>query len=118
MNGVMILAHGSRVQSTKNTINEVVEMTKKKIGDIPLEIAYMEFCDENIEHGIKALTEKGVIHIKVVPYFLFEGIHIRQDIPEEIEKILKDYPGVTVEMGKTLGVDERLADILADRILN
>lgn len=41
MNGVMILAHGSRVQSTKNTINEVVEMTKKKIGDIPLEIAYM-----------------------------------------------------------------------------
>ena len=64
------------------------------------------------------LTEKGVTHIKVVPYFLFEGIHIRQDIPEEIEKILKDYPGVTVEMGKTLGVDERLADILVDRILN
>ncbi len=118
MNGVMILAHGSRVQSTKDTMNAVADMTRKKIGDMPLEIAYMEFCEEDIEHGIKALVEKGVNHIKVVPYFLFEGIHIRHDIPEEIEKILKDYPHVTVQMGKTFGTDERLADILADRILD
>ena len=52
----------------------------------------------------------------MVPYFLFEGIHIQKDIPEEIGEILKKYPGVQVEMGKTLGADERLADILTDRI--
>lgn len=116
MKGVLILAHGSRVEATKNTINAVVDMVREKITDRPIEIAYMEFCEENIEHGIKTLADKGVTEIKVVPYFLFEGIHIRKDIPEEIEEILKKYPGISVEMGKTLGVDERLADILADRI--
>ncbi len=116
MKGVLILAHGSRVESTKNTINAVVDMVRETITDRPIEIAYMEFCEENIEHGIGALAKQGVTEIKVVPYFLFEGVHIRKDIPEEIDGILKKYPGVTVEMGQTLGADRRLADILADRI--
>lgn len=115
MKGIMILAHGSRVEATKNTINSVVDMVRGKI-DCPLEIAYMEFCEENIAHGVKSLVEKGVDEIKVVPYFLFEGIHIKKDIPEELAEALRDYPNVKVEMGRTLGVDERLADILVDRI--
>lgn len=116
MKGVLILAHGSRVAATKDTINQVVDMVRKKIGPMPIEIAYMEFCEENIEHGIKALADQGVTEIKAVPYFLFEGIHIREDIPNEIAEILKKYPGIEVEMGQTLGADERLADILIDRI--
>lgn len=116
MKGVLILAHGSRVQSTKDTINEVVDMVREKTGDMPVEIAYMEFCEEDIPYGIKTLVDKGVDQIKVVPYFLFDGIHIRKDIPEEIGRIMENYPGVTVEMGKTLGADERLAEILVDRI--
>ena len=116
MKGILILAHGSRVQTTKDTINEVVEKVRKKITDMPIVIAYMEFCDENIEYGIKTLVDKGVTEIKAVPYFLFEGIHIREDIPNEIGEILKNYPNVKLEMGSTLGVDSRLADILVDRI--
>lgn len=116
MKGVLILAHGSRVEATKKTINDVVAMVREKITDMPIEIAYMEFCEENIEHGIKTLADKGVTELKVIPYFLFEGIHIREDIPNEIGEILKKYPQVTMEMGHTLGVDERLADILVDRI--
>ncbi|SCK00771.1 Sirohydrochlorin cobaltochelatase [uncultured Eubacterium sp.] len=116
MKGVLILAHGSRVEATKKTINEVVDLVRGKITDMPIQIAYMEFCEENIEHGIKMLVEKGVTEIKAVPYFLFEGIHIKEDIPNEIGEILQNYPDVKLEMGHTLGADERLADILVDRI--
>lgn len=119
MNGVLILAHGSRVKSTKDTINTVVDMVKNEIKEIPIEIAYMELCEETIEKGIEALVKKGVSDIKVVPYFLFEGIHIREDIPNEIAKILQNYDGnVKVTMENTLGADSRLAEILIDRINN
>ena len=83
---------------------------------MPVEIAYMEFCEPDIKQGIEALIKKGVDTIKVVPYFLFDGIHIREDIPSTIHEVLKEYPHVTVEMGKTLGADRRLAEILIDRI--
>lgn len=118
MKGIMILAHGSRVQTTRDTIETVVSMVKDKINleEMPLEIAYMELCSPNIEAAIRALAEKGVDEIKVVPYFLFEGIHIKEDIPNEINEALVDFPNIKVTMGKTLGADPRLAEILADRI--
>ncbi len=116
MKGILVLAHGSRVKETQDTITTVVDMLRGKLGETPLEIAYMEFCDVNIAKGIDNLVEKGVTEIKAVPYFLFEGIHIKEDIPSEIEEALKKHTGVTVSLGKTLGADPRLADILFDRI--
>lgn len=118
MKGIMILAHGSRVKTTRDTIETVVAMVKDKINleETPLEIGYMELCEPNIEGAVRKLVEKGVDEIKVVPYFLFEGIHIKEDIPNEISEILVDYPEIKVTMGNTLGADSRLADILADRI--
>ncbi|MEG0692250.1 MAG: CbiX/SirB N-terminal domain-containing protein [Oscillospiraceae bacterium] len=117
MNGVLILAHGSREKQTEETFLAVVEMTKAKVT-VPVEIAYMEFSPKNIEAGLTALIEQGANEIKVVPYFLFSGIHIRDDIPKEIHEFLQKNHNVTITMGETLGVDSRIADVLADRILN
>jgi sirohydrochlorin ferrochelatase len=116
MKGVLILAHGSREKQTQDTFNTIVEMAIKEV-DVMVETAYMEFSEKNIEAGLSALVAKGATEIKVVPYFLFSGMHIRRDIPKEIDEFLKNHSGITVKMGQTLGADPRLADVLADRIM-
>lgn len=116
MDGVLIVAHGSRAEKTQITMNDIVSMVKTKLPQITIEIGYMEFCDQTIESGLQKLVDKGVTHIKVVPYFLFHGIHIKEDIPAEINKFLQAHPSITASFGDTLGADERLADILVDRI--
>jgi sirohydrochlorin ferrochelatase len=63
------------------------------------------------------LVGKGADEITVIPYFLFDGVHIKEDIPGEIESFRKQYPSVQVTMGRTLGADRRLARILRDRVL-
>lgn len=115
--GILVLAHGSRAKETQNTLNAIVDMVKKKLPDRIIEIGYMEFSDINIEKGLKLLVEKGVGDIKVIPYFLFEGIHIKEDIPNEIAEFQKEHKDIRITILDTLGVDERLADILVDRIL-
>lgn len=114
--GVLLLAHGSRAKETQDTLNAVADMVRAKCPGRAIEVAYMEFCDVNIEKGLGALKDRGVTNVKVVPYFLFDGIHIREDIPEELAKFVEKNPDMTVTLGKTLGADERLADIVADRI--
>ncbi|WP_342668638.1 CbiX/SirB N-terminal domain-containing protein [endosymbiont 'TC1' of Trimyema compressum] len=81
-----------------------------------IETAFMEFSDSNLEAGLDALVTKGATEIAVVPYFLFKGIHIREDIPQAIGEYLKNHEGVQVFMSNTLGEDSRLADILTDRV--
>ena len=117
MNGVLILAHGSRARKTEETLNKVVDMVRAKLPEHIIEIAYMEFSDVNIAMGLDNMVNQGITNIKVVPYFLFEGIHIKEDIPNELAEYLKEHEGITVTMASTLGADERLADIVVDRIL-
>ncbi len=116
MKAILILAHGSREKKTLETLEKVTEMTKQQLPGVIIETAYMEFCDVNLEAGLDRLVEKGADEIVVVPYFLFEGIHIREDVPGEIKEYLAAHPKVKVTMGNTLGADPRLADTLADRI--
>lgn len=116
-NGILVLAHGSRVKTTVDTIEAVVAMMKAKVED-EIMIGYMEFAEPNIDGALTQLKEAGVTDVKIVPYFLFEGIHIQKDIPNEVNEWLEKNEGVNVTFGKTLGVDERLADILLDRVNN
>ena len=121
MKGVLVIAHGSRAKETEATLETVLSMVKAKLSDQPetvIECAFMGHSDRTIEKGISALSAKGVTEIKIVPYFLFTGIHIKEDIPDMVAECIADFPGVNITMGEPLGGDERLADILVDRIRN
>ncbi|GHU60113.1 sirohydrochlorin cobaltochelatase [Clostridia bacterium] len=117
MTGVLILAHGSREAQTIETMEKIERMVKDGLPDVKIRSAYLQFNDINLEAGLNALIADGVTDIRVVPYFLFSGVHIREDIPAEIDEFLKGHPGITVKMGGAMEADPRLADILKDKIL-
>jgi sirohydrochlorin ferrochelatase len=120
MTGILILAHGSRQSETENTLQKIIEMVKEELkSDLNtnlIEYAFLQFSDNNLETGLKKLVDRGVTEIKVIPYFLFAGVHILEDIPAEIDEFLKEYPNVKINFGQTLGADKRLAQIVVDRI--
>jgi len=116
MKGVLIVGHGSRRKETELTLESIVAMAKKNLVDTPMEVAYMEFSERTIPAGLDSLITQGVDEIAVVPYFLYDGIHIREDIPEALEEYKSAHPGIKIKMGKPLGEDQRLAAILTDRI--
>lgn len=116
MTGILLLAHGSREGNTEATMHQITEYVRTALRDTVVEEAYLQFRDKNLEKGLISLINHGASHIKVIPYFLFEGVHIKEDIPAELEAFNKQHPNVTISMGKTLGADKRLAEILVDRI--
>ena len=116
MTGILLLAHGSREGDTENTMQQITKYVKAELQNDMVEEAYLQFREKNVEKGLLSLIERGVDDIKVVPYFLFEGVHIKEDIPEEINAFLSERPNIKITMGKTLGADKRLAGIVADRI--
>lgn len=116
MTAVLIVAHGSRVNETEATMETIRSYVQEELGLELVMEAYMEFRRTNIAAGVEKLIEQGADEIVIVPYFLFEGIHIREDIPNEIREMQKKYPHVTLRFGRTLGADRRLAQVLSDRI--
>lgn len=116
MQGVLILAHGSRRVETETILNSLVKKVREKTGGTPVESAYLQFSEQNLEAGTEQLFKKGATSIRVIPMFIFDGIHVTQDIPEELERLAVKYPGISISMSRHLGDDDRIADIIVDRI--
>ena len=116
MNGVLILAHGSKRQETEEILNSIVEKVKKKTGINMVFPAYLQFSEQNLEKGIDLLVKSGAKTIHIVPMFIFDGVHVTADIPNELNEIKAKYPGVELKMSRHIGDDDKLADIVVDRI--
>lgn len=110
------MAHGSRLKETEETMETIRGYVQEELGSSLVESAFLQFCEVDLNKGLMNLIDKGANDIKVVPYFLFEGVHIKEDIPEELETFKKDHPNVKITMGNTLGADRRLAGVLSDRV--
>ena len=116
MKGILILGHGSKATETEKTLEKIVEMVREANPGKIIEHAFLQLSEKTLEKGLGSLLEKGVDDIKVIPYFLFAGLHIQEDIPAEIEKFLEGKGDIKVEMADTLGADPRLAVIVSERI--
>jgi sirohydrochlorin ferrochelatase len=111
-----MMAHGSRIAKANDTAREVAAMVQELSGFEIVEVSFREMHEPNIQSGIDACVAKGAERILLMPYFLFMGAHVQHDLPEEIEKAQRRYPGLVMEMGGHLGAHLKLAEIEAERI--
>lgn len=59
---------------------------------------------------------KGATDIMVIPYFLHDGLHLVLDIPEMMQELAAEHPDVKLVLGKNLGFDDVLVDLVERRI--
>ncbi|MCL0058127.1 precorrin-8X methylmutase [Dehalococcoidia bacterium] len=116
--GAIILAHGSR---NGREVSEILGEISRKVKEclpshMKLVWAAMQFNHPNLEEAINILVREGVERVVIMPYFLFEGIHVTKDIPDLVNDIKQTYPEVEFVLAKTLGVDEPLIDLVVRRI--
>jgi len=112
---VVILGHGSRAAEHNAGLQQVAEMVKTKTN-LPVQTAYMENCDPDVGCVIRSAAAEGFQRFVIMPLFLFRGIHVAQDVPQEVEKIKQDLPGIEVIFTRHLGADPKIAEIVWDRV--
>jgi sirohydrochlorin ferrochelatase len=110
------MAHGSRIPEANNAVNEIAAMVKQFAGYNIVEVSFRENHSPNIQEGIDACVAQGAERVLLVPYFLYLGAHVLEDLPKELEEARRRHPHVEMAMGKHLGVHKRLAKLVIDRI--
>ncbi|MHB1347290.1 MAG: sirohydrochlorin chelatase [Candidatus Humimicrobiaceae bacterium] len=116
MKAILILAHGSKRKSTEETLDILVEKVKQKTGLDFVFGAFLQFSSNNISSAIEKIIKKGGDDIKVIPLFLFDGVHVAQDIPEQLCKVKSQHPEITIRTSAHIGPDDKIVDIIMDRI--
>jgi sirohydrochlorin ferrochelatase len=116
MQAVLYVGHGSRVHQGSEEARQFIKKSMSRVS-IPIqEVCFLELARPTISEGVRRCVERTATRIAVVPVLLFAASHAKRDIPLELERAQRQHPHVVLDYGRPFGVDERIIDILAERI--
>ncbi|MGC8602117.1 MAG: sirohydrochlorin chelatase [Desulfomonilaceae bacterium] len=113
---IILMGHGSRVPDAGKHMEKVALGLRAKYGYSIVEICYMSRLGPHFPEICEKCIDQGATEIVVIPYFLHDGLHLVLDIPEMMQKIAASYPNVKLVLGKNLGFDDVLVDLVQRRI--
>lgn len=119
--GVIILCHGSRgvrgVIEVPETLRRVTEGVRHLLPPgVEVIGAALQFNRPTLQEAMKTLIVWGVHRIIIVPYFLFSGRHITEEIPKIIEEFECAYPERQFILANPLGLEEHYISRTVKRI--
>src|SRR5437763_1051324 len=114
MRGVIVFAHGSRVESANEAVRTVAA-DLARAGGVLVEAAFLELGEPDLDGAAARLVAQGVESITVVPYFLTLGLHMERDLPPLMEKISRRHQGLGVTVTPPLDGHPALVQALLDR---
>ncbi|MGR3311579.1 MAG: precorrin-8X methylmutase [Candidatus Brocadiales bacterium] len=114
--GVIVLAHGSKVNGGNDGLFKIVEMLQNMGKWDIVHAGFLQFAQPTFTQSVKNIVEEGAQRVVILPLLLFAGNHVQKDIPMEIEAEREKHPHVEFLYANNIGADERIAYVAADRI--
>lgn len=114
--GIIVFAHGSRVESANEAVRAVARDLVCASGCEHVAAAFLELGVPDLETAAGQMVAAGVERLVILPYFLTLGLHMERDLPRLTEQIMQKYKGLRVEVAPPLDGHPGLVAILADRV--
>jgi sirohydrochlorin ferrochelatase len=113
---IILLGHGSRVPDAGKNMDRVAVALKERHGHEIVEVCYLSRLGPHFPEAFKRCVDQGADRVMVIPYFLHDGLHLVLDIPEMMQEVADQYPCVRLVLGKNLGFDDLLVELVEKRI--
>lgn len=114
--GFIVLGHGSKVSETVAILRDVKGCLETRLQSDNVRYAALQFNEPDLPEVIADFASDGITEIVVLPLFLMDGNHIREDIPGIIKRESERFPSVNITVANHIGADVRITDILLDRV--
>ncbi|AWR94533.1 CbiX/SirB N-terminal domain-containing protein [Acidianus brierleyi] len=119
MIGVLLVLHGSRVEEWTDVATKYKDLLLKYFDNV--EYGFIEFNQPTLRESAENLANKGVDEIIAVPLLFAAGRHFLRDIPkllgvDENGFIQTKNKKIKIIIAKPIGIDNRVAEILKERI--
>ena len=111
--GIVLVAHGSRDPDWSSPFQRIAASVAQKLPAASVGLAYLEH-GPSLEETVTALVAKGVTSIRVVPVFLGQGGHVKQDLPRLVGEIAR--PGLQLTLEQSIGEQARVIEAIAAAI--
>lgn len=111
--GVILFAHGSREPRWAEPFQDIERRVRAAVPDVAVRLAYLERMEPDLPGALQALAANGAKRVTVVPLFLGQGGHLRDDLPRLVRAIAEEYPDLEVQLAPVAGESPLVLEALA-----
>jgi sirohydrochlorin cobaltochelatase len=113
--GIVLFAHGSRDPEWSRPFEQIALSLKQRLPAVAVALAFLEH-GASLDEAVAALAAKGTLSIRVIPVFLGQGGHVKEDLPRLVADAQRAFAGVKLVLGKTIGEQPEIIEAIADAI--
>ena len=110
--GIILFAHGARDPDWARPLERLKRMLAERMPEAMIEPAFLEHMAPGLEEAASDLIARGATELSIVPVFIANGGHLREDLPRRVDALTAKHPGVPVRIAPPIGeVDTILSAI-------
>jgi len=87
--GLLLVSHGTRSEVGTQQFLKLADAIARRFAPLPVEPAFLEFQQPDIDAGVGRLLERGVTRLVTLPLLLFAAGHAKRDIPCQVSAALE-----------------------------
>ena len=103
LSALVLFGHGARDPEWRRPIEGVLARMRSDLPEIRTEVAFHEFVGPTLGETVATLHAAGYRRIVVVPVFIAQGGHLRQEVPAKVEALRASYPDCRITLEKAVG---------------
>jgi len=115
---IILFAHGARDPEWAEPFRRIAARLRKARPKLPVQLAFLELMQPALAEAVAGMAAEGITRITLVPLFLAQGGHLKQDLPRLLGDIRRIHPGITIEVTEAIGDSEILTAAIADWALD
>jgi sirohydrochlorin cobaltochelatase len=112
--GIVLFAHGSRDPEWAQPVQRLAELVAAHDVGASVAIAFLEHLPPPLEQAVDALLGEGIQDVTVVPVFIAQGGHLKQDLPRIVAAIREARPQLVIRLAPPMGESPAVLQAMAE----
>jgi sirohydrochlorin cobaltochelatase len=111
--GIVLFAHGARDPEWAAPLQRLAGIVADLDASAEVAVAFLEFIQPPLEQAVANMLDKGIDDVTVVPVFIAQGGHLKQDLPLIVAAIRAANPGLSIRLAAPIGESEAVLQAIA-----
>jgi sirohydrochlorin cobaltochelatase len=111
---ILLFAHGARDPSWADPFRRIVARLRRRQPGTRVELAFLELMQPTLAAAMTGLAAEGIQCVTVVPLFLAQGGHLKEDLPRLLDAVRAQHPALRIDVTPAIGDSEDMIDAIAE----
>jgi sirohydrochlorin cobaltochelatase len=114
---IILFAHGARDPEWAAPFGIIKLQLQAARPEVQVELAFLDFMTPSLEAAVAQSAAQGAKRIVLVPLFMAQGGHLKQDLPLLVGKIRQQHPQLELQVMPAIGDAPEILQAISDWVL-